>query len=189
MYPLQWLRDLLFDSYKQGATAPSYAAGAYNKYDQVIYQKKVYSSKIDFNTDLPTVTDSWLLVQDNFIGVNERVLYNGEKIIFEWALNKWFGTTFRNPLAISDIYISNNLKKVPVFRVGQVETISSQVYKDHSSEYIVNDYNFGIYNNFTIFVPLLVYNALGDPSNRERIFRSFADKYVTFGLFYNIVTY
>lgn len=188
--PLQWVHDLLFTSYKVNATAPDYAPGSYAKYDQVVYGKKVYSSKVSSNTDLPTITDSWSLIQDNFIGTDERVLYNGEKLIFEWALNKWFGTTFRQPYAVSDIYIGNNPKPVGVFRVGGIEEISSIVYNDYSSEYIINGYTFGAYNNFTIYVPVATYNALSSTAaERERIFRSFADKYVTCGLFYNIVTY
>jgi hypothetical protein len=187
--PIQWLRDLMFTSYKSGSEASTYSPGTYDKYDQVIYGKKVYSSLKDSNTDLPTVTTSWEIIQSNFVGVEERVRYNAQKIVFEWALNRWFSTTFRQPPNTSDIYITNVIPPVSVFRVGGDESNSSQVFTKHSSEFIINSYSFNAISNFTIHVPLAVYNALGDASNREGIFRSFADKYVAAGLSYSISTY
>jgi len=68
---LQWLRDLFFGSYWDGSTVAQYSPGSYKYLDQVRYQKKIYSSLINDNTDLPT-TSNWLLIQDNFIGLNER---------------------------------------------------------------------------------------------------------------------
>ena len=82
--PLQWAHDLLFNSYYVGSSAPAYAPGTYNYQDEVIYNKQVYSSLIDNNTDAPT-TSNWILIQNNFIGVQERALYNGNKLILEYA--------------------------------------------------------------------------------------------------------
>ena len=131
--PLQWIRDLFFGSYYQGATAPDYSAGTYNYLDQVIYAKKVYSSNIDSNTDLPT-TANWTLVQDNFIGLQERILYNGLYVVMEYALNKEFGGTFRQPDNVdfslrtkSDIYCENMPSSEVAFIVGTTEINSSSV--------------------------------------------------------------
>ena len=125
--PLQWVRDLFFGSYYQGTTAPNYSAGTYNYLDQVVYEKKVYSSNIDNNTDLPT-TANWTLVQDNFIGLQERILYNGSKIVLEYAMNKEFGGTFRQPGGSnSDIYITNLPASEVAFIVGTTEATSSSV--------------------------------------------------------------
>lgn len=188
---IQFLRDVVIGSYRLGSTAPAYASGTYAKGDKVIYNKAEYISNIDNNTDLPTVVLSWDLLNPNFIGVNERQLYNGQKIVLEYALNKWFGTTFRQPgSGTSDIYLTTNAKQIAVFRCGGVESISSVSYADHSSEFVINAYDFAAFNNLTINVPLAVYNALDSvAANRDGIIRSFADKYIYAGITYNIATY
>jgi hypothetical protein len=188
--PVQYLRDLFFGSYRTGSTAPAYAAGTYAKYARVRYNKIVYESLKAGNTDLPTVTASWKIVQQNFIGLSERVLYNGQKLTLEYAMNTWFGTTFRQPTSVSDIYITNNTLAISVFRVARIENNSSAVFNDTSTEFVINNYNFAVQFNFTINCPVAVYNALNAvAANREKIFRSFVDKYVPAGITYNIVTY
>lgn len=188
--PIKYLRDLWFGSYRAGSTAPAYAAGTYAKYAQVKYNKRVYESLKNGNTDLPTVTASWKVVQQNFIGLSERILYTGQKLTLEYAMNTWFGTTFRQPTNVSDIYITNNTLAIPVFRVAGDEDSSSVVFNETSSEFVINDYNFAVQFNFTINCPVAVYNALDTvAANREKIFRAFVDQYVPAGLTYNIVTY
>lgn len=189
--PLNYLRNLNFGSYRTGSDAPQWVnTSPYNKYDQVKYNKIVYESLIENNTDLPTVVGSWKVVQQNFIGLSERIYYNGQKLVLEWAMNKWFGTVFRQPPNVSDIYISNNSVPIAVFRCGGVEDISSVVYSNTSSEFVINSYTFTVAFNFTINVPTAVYNAL-DPTlvNNEKIFRAFVDRYVPAGVTYTIQTY
>lgn len=186
----QWARDLVLGSYKTGAIADKYAPGTYGKYDQVIYKQRVYESLNANNTSNPDDLTQWRLIQQNFIGVDERILYNGNILVLTWALNKWFSTTYRQPPALSDIYILTNEVSIPVFRVGIIEDESSSVGLDSSSEFVWDDYDFINVNEFTIFVPLAVYNALdANPANRDAIIRNFADRYVAFSLRYNIQTY
>lgn len=186
----QWARDLVLGSFKTGAIAPKYAPGTYNIYDQVIYKQRVYECLTQGTTNTPDNTIDWRLIQNNFIGVDERVLYNGNILVLTWALNKWFFTTYRNPPALSDIYLVTNTISTPVFRVGLTEDTSSSVGLDGSSENVWNDYDFINVNEFTIFIPLLVYNALDtNPVNRDPIVRNFADRYVALSLKYNIQTY
>ena len=189
--PLQYLRDLWFGSYRTGSTAPQWVnSSPYPKYAQVKYNKIVYESLVDNNADLPTTVATWRVVQINFIGMEERILYNGEKLVLEYAMNKWFGTVFRQPPNQPDIYIQNNPVPIPVFRVGAVEDISSISYTDGSVEYVINQFTFTVEFNFTIYCPVAVYNAL-DPTlvNNEKIFRAFVDKYVPAGITYTIITY
>jgi hypothetical protein len=110
--------------------------------------------------------------------------------VLEWAMNKWFGTTFRQPPNVSDIYITNNSVPIEVFRCGGIEDISSVVYSNNSSEFVINNYSFTVAFNFTINVPEAVFNAL-DPTlvNNEKIFRAFVDRYVPAGVTYTIQTY
>lgn len=197
---IQWCRDLVLGNYRSGATAPAFGAGPYAKYDQVLYKKKVYYSLIDANTDTPDVITSWLPIQQNFIGVDERAQYDGLKLKFEYALNKWFATQFRQPTSFvaapdyylpkSDIYLITNLLPISVFRVGISEIESSSVGLLDSSEAVYDNYNFtGVYG-LTIMVPVAVWTALSTvTADRDNIIRNFADKYVTAGVLYDIQTY
>lgn len=188
--PVQWLRDLILGSYKSGSTAQQYAPGIYQKYDQVIYNKAVYSSLIANNTDAPTVGSSWELIQDDFQGVDQRVLFNGQKLILEYSLNNRFGTVFRQPNQTSDIYISNNQPLPEVFQFGTVEADSSDFKTTGSDQVMINNYTFSAIANFLINVPMAVYNDLdATGKNNENIIRSFVNKYIPVGINYGIQTY
>lgn len=188
--PLKWLRDLIFTSYRTGSTAPVYAPGTYSMYQQVIYRQSVYMSLIDNNSVSPNDATAWLKIQDNFLGAEQRVLYNGQVIVLEYALNQWFGTQFRQPPNTSDIFLTMHPRPAGVFVIGGDEINSSKVYTDKSSEYIINSYGFAQYYNMTINVPVAVWTALDTiPANRDKFVRSFADQYVISGIIYDIATY
>jgi hypothetical protein len=192
LIPVQYLRDLVLGVYRLGSTDLQYAgAVTYAKGDRVVFRYAVYESLVDGNTgNDPLNTTYWVKVVDNFIGVNERVLYNGHTLILTYALNKYFGTTFRQPNDVSDIYLVNNAKPVAPFVSGATEAESSVTYANTSSEFVINAYDFDGYENLTIMVPVAVFNALDpDPSNREKIIRNFADRYIVAGITYNVETY
>lgn len=149
---LQWSRDLILGSYMNGATAPMYSPGAYNLFDQVIFDKGVYESLISNNTDTPE-TNSWRLIQPNFLGVNSRVLFNSQKCVLEYALNSRFGGTFRMPPAPtpSDIYISNIPPAPFGFRVGN--SIGSTVGNSNSSDNVGSNSTFRQVIGYQINVP------------------------------------
>lgn len=190
--PIQWLVDIRLNSYRNGSAAPPYLnSTTYAKGDLVVYRYAVYESQVSGNVgNDPLDLAFWAKIQDNFIGVLERLKYNGHTLILTYALNKYFGTTFRQPNNVSDIFIIGNIKPAAVFLIGDTENQSSQVYLNTSSEFIINDYAFGNYTNMTIMVPVAVYNALDtDPANRERIIRNFSDQYIVGGITYDIATY
>lgn len=190
--PLQWLRDVRLGMYRDGSVDPPYLIGTtYAKGDRIVYRYAVYESTVSGNLgNDPLNTAYWTKIQDNFIGVLERLKYNGHVLNLTYALNKYFGTTFRQPNNVSDIFIDANIKPVSVFLVGDTEAQSSKVYTNTSTEFIVNAYTFTAYTNMTIWVPLAVYNALDtDPGNRERIIRNFADLYIVGGVTYTVDTY
>jgi hypothetical protein len=190
--PLQYLRDIWFGSYRTGSNAAAWVNSTpYAKYALVKYSNKIiYESLVNNNTALPTDVNYWRVAQLNFIGLSERILYNGQKLVLEYALNKWFGTTFRQPQDQSDIYISNNTISVPSFRVGVLEQDSSIVGVSSSTEYVGTVETFNVSTNFAINCPLAVYEAL-DPTliNNEKIFRAFVDLYIPAGVTYSIQTY
>jgi hypothetical protein len=188
--PIQYVVNLFLGSYRSGSPAPIWTSGAYPLGVRVRYNFAVYEAIVDGTTDVPTVATSWRLVQSNFIGVSERVLYNGQKVILEYALNKWFGTNFVQPNGTSDIYVTTNTVAAYPFLVGATEDLSSSTYYANSTEYIIDSYSFTGNYRLTIHMPSAVYTALSTVSAmRDPIVRAFADKYIPAGISYNIVTY
>lgn len=181
---VQWSRDLILGGYKTGSNAMPYAPGFYNKYDQVIYKKSVYYSLVANNASTPDDPTKWLLIQPNFIGVDERVRFNGQSIVLEYAINKRFGGTFRPPPSASpsDIYFTL-VGAVPFgFLVGL--TIASTVGLTNSSDTIGAPYPFKRIYNFRI-------NFLGSlyALTNEKEIRGFVDPILPVSLNYSIVPY
>ncbi len=182
---VQWCRDLMFTSYKKGSVAPHYASGIYNRYAQVIFEKAVYYSLIDGNTALPTDTTKWLKIQENFIGVDERIKFNGQNLVLEYALNKRFGGTFRPPgsSSPSDIYLTYVPAVISGFLVGVDEFYCSTVGQTLSSATIGGKV---LYQpiNFTI----MFLNALYIQTNDSEI-NNFVNLYIPTSLNFSITTY
>lgn len=188
--PLQYLRDVFMGDYRTGSSASQWVAGTYSKYEQVKYKGSVYESLIGSNTETPTTQTAWRVLLPNFIGVEERLTYNGDKLVFEYAINKYFGTVFRQPNNTSDIFIERFTNPFNVFLVGGDENSSSVTYSNRSAQFIINDYDFAAFYNMHINVPAAVFAALDpDPANCDKIIRNFADLYIVSGVTYQIVTY
>lgn len=193
---LQEMHNGLFTTYKEfQACADWDDSTTYTKGDLVKYQKAVHRSLSDGNGgNNPTTvgTVRWQLVSSNFFGVDNRIKIKGEKLILEYALNLWFGTTFRQPVeGLSDIRIENNtMVYQSPFKVGRTEVQSSSVSKRESTDFIGLDYDFAEKFGFTIKVPTSVFESIGsDDQIRENIIRDFADRYVACGIIYKIQTY
>jgi hypothetical protein len=200
--PLQVLYNTMFGTFKDGNTAPLWVtATAYAVGDQVQYEdKSVYECWVANTGELPTNTDYWFKIQDKFVGIEPRCKYNAQHLLFEWALNEWFGTTFVNVPGASDIYIDITGANIGAFLVGYTPTESSYVVYDEpeASGYIQAENLTTVAISFTIHVPLAVANALtNEPlntvpnisTNRENIIRQIADLYTYAGINYNVITY
>lgn len=182
--PLQYIRDLLFGSFANGSTAPTYSSGTYNYMDQVIYNKQVYLSLIPDNTDAPTVATSWLLIQTDFRGANIRVLDSGCTLILTNALNQEFGGVFRQPPLQSDIYLNNVGPTLTGFIVGNTEPKSSSVGNSTSSATIGSPLPFTQVYNFNINIPAALYAA-----TTEATIRDFVNKIIPISLTFSITPY
>lgn len=190
LWAAQYVRDLFLASYREGTEAIEYTPGSYNYEDQVIYNNSVYQSLENSNTADPTDTTKWRLIQSNFIGSEERAKYNGHKLNFEYALNKWFHTVYRQPPDVSDTYIENTPLPPAIFRVGGTEAISSSVSSYVSSEFVFEEETYLDGYNYTIWIDHHVYDTFGTSAEeREQYVRNFADKYNIAGLKYQIQTY
>jgi hypothetical protein len=183
--PMVWSNERFFEKFIDGDNSAEYNAGTtYAFQDRVKYNGAIYESQQDSNTgeDIND-TDWWVLYNTNWVGASERILYSASKLIFEYALNKWFGGTFAQPPSTSDIYITNNASVAQTFYIGI--TTGSNVGKTVSSEFIPEETStFTSTADFTINIPTALYPAGGDEEVRQ-----FSDKINTAGLTYDIVQY
>lgn len=181
-----------FLSYINGSTANNYDAGVtYGVGAVVVYNYKVYESIQASNTgNAPDGSPLyWMEMLPYFRGATERSLYQASKVVFEYALNRYFQTSFAQPPAISDIYIGDVAPTYPTFLVGLTEDESDSIGTTGSSGYITLSESFVTASSyrFIIYVPSALYSSLG--SEAEVIIRNFADKYAIVGTTYTIVTY
>lgn len=174
----------------EGTTSTAYISGTYNRFDRVIYEREVYESLIDNNTDLPTITTSWIKVINNFLGLRETQNYTTSFIHLEYALNRYFDNISNTPytLGSGNIYLSLNVLPPFSFLVGYTDANSSVVGYASSSEFITYD------ESMNIGTPLLVINVLNTISTAlgsefEKIISNFATKYIAEGITLKIVIY
>lgn len=184
--PLQYLHDLIFTDYASGGTAVEWdVLDPYVVGDRVYYiDRAVYECIANTTGDLPTDIDFWIKVLDNYIGIRERIMYNSQKIVFEYGINRWF--------MCAGIYVDNAAVGYAGFVMGGSGEYSSTMYNSsvYSDAFLFNNYTALSVNHFTINVPVAVYTALaGNNTDRDNIIKSFADKYVMAGITYNIVSY
>lgn len=192
--PLQILFDTIFGTFKSGNSAADWdVSTAYAVGDQVKYIDKAnYQCWVANTGEIPTNTDYWFKIQDKFVGIEPRMKYNAQHLIFEWALNEWFGTTFVNSPGDSDIYIEGNAGAQVAFYVGGNETNSSSSVLENGEavSFIQAEDLANATIEFNIYIPVAVWTALdADASNRDKIVRQLADLYVYGGINYDINTY
>ena len=199
--PVQYLHNEIFQNgYLDGATASNYSNSAtYTPTNLVVYtDRAVWINAATCSGITPSIANPtyWTQYNDNYIGANERLKYNSQKILFQYALNRWF--------QCSGIWIHNNIvsPNPTPFVMGQTSQYSS--YMGNSStltKYYMGNSPFfpnPTTNDFTINVPITVANALTNETpdvapnisaKRQAIIKSFADQYVIAGILYNIVTF
>lgn len=196
---MQYL-NLLFRYYMNGSIDTGYwsALVTYSEGDRVRSINGVYESLQDGNIgNAITDTTYWIKVLDYFTGVNTRVWYRANKLVFEYALNTYFNTTFRQPddpvtPTPSDIYLTNDTISSTSMVIYPTPEDSSHIFPSYSTGYIYPSPVYGTSTTytFTINIPLAVFNALGvNDAIRESIVRNFADKYAVTGTIYNVITY
>ena len=184
--PLLKFNQNSFIAYKEGDSSLDYDSFTiYNFGDRVRWtDKSIYEAKKSFfgGTD-PSNTSHWTKVNDIFIACDERIKYSSQKILFEYALNKYFIT--------SGIYITNNFVGAGNTFVMNESSTSNSLMPDKSVyqvDYLgtTTHYATSIFD-YTINFPIADYAALG--TDAENIIRSFADKYNLSGMRYNILTF
>ena len=160
-------------------------------------ENSVYYAIQDNNLGVaPVDAKYWMLLQQNFIGLNERVKANSQILVFEYILNKWFGTSFNYPSTTNDVYITNNPTDANGFIVGETELESSSIDSSDSTQTSFINYAYTTVDyNYVVNIPLTVYDALkptdvsGTTITKDAIVRNFVDKYNLAGLTYSINPY
>lgn len=132
MAPLQWAHDNFFTGYLDGSTTAQYNnLTAYVQFDEVRYNNRIYQCIEDSTGNLPTNESYWIEVNADFRGARQRIRYNGQKLVLEYILNKWFGTTFISKLVDdvtkSVVYIENTLSNTNNFFVSEISPNTSFV--------------------------------------------------------------
>lgn len=186
--PIQTLWGIIFNDYADGSNYPFYEhPTTYNTGDRVIgADKRVYQA---LQTTVGHFIDDpnyWVLVNHNFMGARERILYNSQKIVLEYALNKWFFVT-----ASPFIYITTNATAGNLFLLGETGKYSSPMaeYSGNQVAFLGQSYTVVQYD-FTVYVPNLLFNAIATSTdNSERVVRNFVDQYCLAGIKYNVIPY
>lgn len=162
----------------------------------------------------------WVKVQDNFIGANERTNYSCQQLTMEVALNRWFNiTSFANyqwdhtgSPPFTQIYIDTNQLILGYYYCFPSNPDGSQ---QNNQSYCFTRWQNDQYwcfpsalalpsrYDFTVYVPVNVYNALCLPSLdpggtvtapntttfKNNIISALLNKFNAAGMLYNIKTY
>lgn len=218
---LQWDHDLIFTDYAYGVMFPLWDGSVTYVYgDRVIYiDNAVYEmqntagliSAVSPNLD----NTNWTKILDIFIGVRERARYNGDKLILEFALNRYFmvspfsamewGVSWSGGVPTAEstppytqIYISNTNNAASNFWLsdGGVGALTSYMSAGFGQKYFLgNSYSTYSPFAFNIYVPTAVYAQIeanqvpGSGITGEDVIRSVADKYVQAGKLYSVIQY
>lgn len=195
LYPLQWLRDLIFFDYASGTDAERWdSLTAYVYSDRVIYQGMVYEALQGSTGVIPSENSgTWLLVLEDFRGVYERVSYNGQKLVMEYLLNRWFFTTFiqpdhNNPSNRSDIFIDTLPTDDDSFMVGASDEETSYVpaVSDFSEDFVGVSFDPATIN-LQVNYPLSLIPTTSDDRYKQMVF--LVEKYKVYGATVSYVGY
>lgn len=182
------LYNITIVDYIKGAWYPEYSgAVTYPAGYKVLSSNAVYESKVGDNTGNAVGDDNdyWIKTQDSFVGAEERASYWASVLIFEFALNKWFGGIFRQPPDTSDIYISEANKANLPFIVGNNEFASSVGITTSIGAVGISNPT-AAPRDYVINFPQDLYDTISGGDSEISLF---ADKINTAGLTYSIDTY
>ena len=189
--------NIMFKWFREGNTAGQfnpltvYVYGSVVRYSRKVYLRNEVTEGYSAGV-IPTNTTYFVRISENFIGTNERLMYRPDKLVLEYALNRIFETTFRQPPLVSDIYIQNVNTSDVNFGVGELDGFTSQVGEtDALNLWFISENDFiAGETDFNVYVPLAVYNALGNTNiERTAIVTDVVKKYRLTGYTFNIITY
>lgn len=189
--PISNLWELVFSMYKETYSFDDYDnTTLYVLGDKVRYEDNRVYECIESCLGVNCLnTTNWVLILDNFIGVDERIKYTSQIIYLEYFLNKWY----RVDTLADQIYIENNTNIASTFVMGESSQYSSTMPNNsaYSETYMGLNPTFpDVSYDFIIWIPTATFTAMGDnAANRESNIRGQVNKYVLSGIKYKIDTY
>lgn len=205
--PLRWLMGI-FTQYKEGGVAVYWdVAVTYSAGTRVVYNYAVYESLVASNLgNIPDVdTDSWLLVNASFLGANERRLYQGKKLILDYALNQYFKEEldangevgFRQPddpftPTPSSIYVEDDIPSLLTFTMYPDAGQSDAMFPTYSTKYMTPTptYSGASPYQFIVYIPTAVFASINsDAMVADQIVTNFVNRYAVAGTFFTVQTY
>lgn len=193
-YPIQW-DNINLSEYIYGASYSTYSSTyGYVTGDRVIWiDNGVYENILSSTGSSPTASTNWVKTNDLYIGAEERVKYNSQKILLEWALNKYFRVIISNDPTgwtgsnhTNQIWIENTPTNTAAFLMGYTGPYSSNLVDNaiYAETWMGNAPSGFLSTSFTVWVPLALYNQYSDA-----IFRAYVDEYVLAGMQYIVSSY
>lgn len=139
-----------------------------------------------------TDTEYFIKYQDNFLSINQRILSNTQKVIYENILNESFKWPY-NPNDVSphtSIYIDNiNMSKNLNFYLGDWLNDDGFAYMELHWMDAQDGYDPDYYY-YTIYVPDALWITLGiNDAEREKVIRQVANKFNIYYVPYRVVNY
>jgi hypothetical protein len=169
----------------------------YNIYNYCLYGRASYQCILTPPIGLyplPTNTNYWYKILDDYIGLNERSNYSAQKVMLEYALNRRFSPTTITPpfsASIPSIYITNNAND-PVILWSAPASTDTFTYTAPNSSIsfwysIKGNPTIATVYNYTIHVPTAV--VTGTTPEFIYLVTQEANKYGLAGLNFNVVIY
>lgn len=175
-------------NYAKWSSVTAYTVGNRVRFGISIYEALVANT----NIDPPSDSDTWLLIEKDFVGIDERSKFTSQHMVFQYVLNRYLNTTVST---IPQIYVTRNVIDTNGFYMGadgdgtygelatNTGTITTQ------DDFLGTSYSLNQYA-MTIYVPTALFTTLGsNAANREQTVRNVADKYVLAGILYDVQQY
>jgi hypothetical protein len=207
---LDWNQNRFVTDYTGGSSYPlwnigtSYSFGTIIRYGNINYY---YINTAATSGNYPTNTTYWYQLPGVFIGLDERLAMNSQKLKFEYALNRWFGIATWSLVQwtgsappYTQIYIKRTRNSNGNFWLSNGGNSSLTSYMGNSSigagnqAYLGNSYTYNPYS-FTIYVPNAVLSALDASSpgavlgTGKLIVADFAKRYTRAGKNFKVQGY
>ena len=183
------LSKKIFTDYKIGSSYPLLEVGdSYGVGELVNYRGAVYESLSEYNITQPP-SSSWRLYLPNFLGVDQRLKFTSQKLVLEYALNLRFNTAFRQPPAVSDVYIQLLYPVIGGGIVSQTES-AAHIYSGKTVATFVG-------GNSTTYYPDMIQMiihcpntiAVGGSFGTDTEIKTFVNNILPFSIRFSIVYY
>jgi hypothetical protein len=191
--PVQTLWQLIFEDYSVGTAyqdwdaITGFALGSRVRYSDLGNYECINPAGAFGAIQYPLNTVYWRKIQDNYIGIDERIKYNSQIIILEYALNRWFMNTAPNDL----IYIETNVVTNQFLLGGSSQTSGTMANNSAYQPYFMGNTYSATQYDFTVYFPIALFNGLPPTLNadKEKMIRNVVDKYNLAGMNYDIQTF